>query len=68
MDAVIFGIIAIVLTILSMYKGDTESPAGATTSVKPEDTTRTTKLNDSYYEDDNAFTEISSALGFPKSR
>lgn len=69
MDAVIFGIVAVVMTLHAIYGPETETSTGpAVSNFTPEDTTRTTKLNDSFYEDPNAFTEISSALGFPKSR
>lgn len=67
MDAVIFGIIAVVLTFMILYGTEEETSSNADNFL-PEDATRSTKLNDNFYEDPNAFTEISSALGFPKSR
>lgn len=68
MDAVIFGIIAVIMTMLSIYKPDSETSGPVLDNLVPEDTTRTTKLNESFYEDPNAFSEISSALGFPRHR
>ena len=68
MDAVIFGIVAVVLTFKILYGPEQEEASSNSNNFIPEDTTRTTKLNDSFYEDPNAFTEISSALGFPRSR
>lgn len=67
MDLVIFSIIAIVLTFTTM-KAETDSSikSSKTVTAVVEDTTRTTKLNDAFYDDPNAFTEISRALGFPK--
>ena len=65
MDAVLFLGIAIVLTIMSLYKTDTNE-TGASTEIIKEDIERTAKLNDAYYEDAHAFLEIANALGFPK--
>lgn len=65
MDAVVFIIFAWVLVFMQM-----KNPQGSVTQmsngveVQPEDVTRTTKLNDAFYDDPNAFTEISRALGF----
>lgn len=64
MDAVIFGIFAVVMTVLALNGPDEKQSTAK--DIIAEDTTRTTKLNDSFYEDPNAFTEICSALGFPK--
>lgn len=63
MDAVLFIGFALFLTISMVFydKGDTES-----LTVKPEDMTREAKLNDTFYEDPNAFSLIINALGFPK--
>lgn len=66
MDAVIFGIVAVVLSIITLYYTEEPLDAVQQSGIEPEDTTRTTKLNESFYEDPNAFTEISSALGFTK--
>ena len=67
MDAVIFGFLAIVLTALTLYQSE-ESISVSDDLMTPEDVSRSTKLNDAFYEDPDAFTEISKALGFPKTR
>lgn len=63
MDAVLFIGLALGTAIYLLYsKGD---DAGDVV-VEVEDVTREAKLNDSYYEDPNAFSLIINALGFPK--
>lgn len=63
MDAVLFIGFALFLTISMVFfdKGDSEA-----ITIKPEDTTREAKLNDTFYDDPNAFSLIINALGFPK--
>ena len=63
MDAVLFIGLALFLT-NSMVFFDKGDPEAAT--VVSEDTTREAKLNDSFYDDPNAFSLIINALGFPK--
>ena len=66
MDAVLFISLALVFTVMLMYK---QEPSDASAEeIIAEDTTRVAKLNDSYYEDTDAFSEIIHALGFPKTR
>lgn len=64
MDAVLFTGIAVVLVVMQMYKPDDASSSSK--DIVIEDVTRVAKLNDSFYEDPDAFSEIAHALGFPK--
>lgn len=64
MDAVLFTGIAVVLVVMQMYKPDDASSSSK--NIVVEDVTRVAKLNDSFYEDPDAFSEIAHALGFPK--
>ena len=64
MDAVLFTGIAVVLVVMQMYKPDDASSSSK--DIVVEDATRVAKLNDSFYEDPDAFSEIAHALGFPK--
>ena len=64
MDAVLFTGIAVVLVVMQMYKPDEASSSSK--DIVVEDVTRVAKLNDSFYEDPDAFSEIAHALGFPK--
>lgn len=64
MDAVLFTGIAVVLVVMQMYKPDDASSSSK--DIVVEDVTRVAKLNDSFYEDPDAFSEIAHALGFPK--
>ena len=64
MDAVLFTGIAVVLVVMQMYKPDDASTSSK--DIVVEDVTRVAKLNDSFYEDPDAFSEIAHALGFPK--
>ena len=64
MDAVLFTGIAVVLVVMQMYKPDDTSSSSK--DIVVEDVTRVAKLNDSFYEDPDAFSEIAHALGFPK--
>ena len=64
MDAVLFTGIAVVLVVMQMYKPDDASSNSK--DIVVEDVTRVAKLNDSFYEDPDAFSEIAHALGFPK--
>ena len=65
MDALIFISIALFIVLKHLKSIETE----ASTVVKDidvEDTTRTAKLNETFYQDENAFSEMINALGFPK--
>lgn len=64
MDAVLFISLALFLTISVIY--GKEPVESKNTEVEPEDVTREAKLNEFFYEDQNAFSEIINALGFPK--
>ena len=64
MDAVLFTGIAVVLVVMQMYKPDDASSSSK--DIVVEDVTRVAKLNDSFYEDPDAVSEIAHALGFPK--
>ena len=67
MDAVIFISVALFLTLKIMYGKEAETPTQkAIDKMVVEDVTRTAKLNESFYEDPNAFSEIINALGYPK--
>lgn len=69
MDAIIFISIALVFTIIALNTPEDKVSSDPTlNTVVSEDTSRVAKLNDSYYEDLNAFSEIANALGFPKVR
>lgn len=66
MDGLIFIIIAIVTVVLdsrnTVGDGKVEEASYETAE------TRSTKLNESFYDDPTAFSEIINALGFPKGR
>lgn len=64
MDAVIFITIALVLFAMQVMQPNKTSENGVEYFV--EDVTREAKLNDSFYEDEDAFSEIIHALGFPR--
>ena len=69
MDAVIFISITLFLVIAQLNApATTVASETDAADFQPEDTTRTAKINDSYYEDPDAFMEIAHALGFPKER
>ena len=63
MDAVIFITFALILTVIQKDVKDNKD-IKTVNDYMPEDTTRTAKLNDSFYEDEDAFMEIAHALGF----
>lgn len=63
MDAVLFIGFALAMTIYLMYFDKNEKEE---IEVVAEDTAREAKLNDDFYEDQNAFSLIINALGFPK--
>lgn len=63
MDAVIFITFALILTVMQKDVKDNKD-IKTVKDYMPEDTTRTAKLNDSFYEDEDAFMEIAHALGF----
>lgn len=63
MDAVIFITFALILTCKSLFsKEDTSS---STEIVEEDTTTRTTKLNDAFYDDPEAFSEMIRGLNLP---
>lgn len=68
MDAVVFLVIALVFTYYNLKDTDTvETVNTATLENESEvNVNRVAKVNDTYYEDLNAFSEIINALGFPK--
>lgn len=67
MDAVVFMILAIVLTIIEMRKPDSIAEAAKDMQdVNANSKDRVAKLNDNFYQDNDAFSEIIHALGFPK--
>lgn len=65
MDAVIFILLAVFIAYKSLESEAVKQKEEASVT-EIEDVTREAKLNDMFYEDPNAFTEISSILGFPK--
>lgn len=67
MDAVIFLLISVFMAWRVLESPDTVD-SNTKTVIEPEDTTtRIAKLNDTFYEDEDAFMEIAHALGFPRS-
>lgn len=64
MDGLIFIIIAIVTVVLDSRSTVSDSKIEETAYESVE--TRTTKLNESFYDDPSAFSTIINALGFPK--
>ena len=65
MDALIF--ISIALFIVLKHLNSIETAADTVVKdIDVEDTTRTAKLNETFYQDENAFSEMINALGFPK--
>lgn len=65
MDGLLFIIIAIVFVVLD--NRTTESDESVVVE-EVYDTTRTTKLNEDFYDNPNAFSKIINALGYPKGR
>lgn len=63
MDAVLY--IVFVLG-LYMYYSSKKVTTPKKTTEEIEDITRVAKLNDTFYEDPNAFMKIANALGFPR--
>ena len=63
MDAIVIIGIALVLTVKNVFFSKQEVSSVA---FEKEDVTRTTKLNDSFYEDPNAFYVVANMLGYPK--
>ena len=63
MDAIIFIGFSLFLTLRIMFGKDAKDAPAA--EVVPEDTTRVAKLNDTFFEDPNAFCEMITAVGFP---
>ena len=68
MDAFIFMILSLVIAIKTMNTVETtQSTVNAADCVElNEKTERVSRLNDSYYEDPQAFSRIINMLGFPK--
>lgn len=62
MDFIIFFSVAIFITALHMKNDNAAATGNELNDV--EEVKRTTKLNDNFYHDDNAFCEIINALGF----
>lgn len=65
MDAVIF--ISIALVMFTMQVLHPKASAEDSEEYIAEDVTREAKLNETFYEDEDAFSEIIHALGFPRS-
>lgn len=63
MDAVIVIGIAMIFTVKNVFFG---TPEVSDAALIKEDTTRVTKLNDTFYDDPNAFCTIINMLGYPK--
>jgi formiminotetrahydrofolate cyclodeaminase len=69
MDALLFMILALVLVVRitnAPETTDTKSTVTVEETVAVQNVERVAKLNDSFYEDPHAFSEIINALGFPK--
>ena len=65
MDALIYMIFALFIVLRALKsEGDTSNIELVETA--PESSNRVARINESYYEDPNAFSEIINALGFPK--
>lgn len=66
MDAILILVGALGYFIYLIKQDDVKTSVTASQPAElMEDTPRTAKLNEAFYEDPNAFTEISSVLGFP---
>lgn len=63
MDAVLYIVFALGLY---MYYSNRKVTTSKKTAEEVEDITRVAKLNDTFYEDPNAFMKIANALGFPR--
>lgn len=63
MDAVLYIVFALGLY---MYYSNRKVITSKKTAEEVEDITRVAKLNDTFYEDPNAFMKIANALGFPR--
>ena len=74
MDGLVFMILTLVLTVLSLNKKEEVNTNALSTEIQESDCSelskenveRVSKLNDSFYEDPNAFSRIINMLGFPK--
>ena len=64
MDGLVFIIIALVF----VFKDMNTATVDVNEEQVVEDTTRVAKLNETYYDDQHAFSEIINALGFPRGR
>lgn len=64
MDAFILIVLTLVLVVKTLNSKEEQTVTLAENSVTTQE--RTAKLNDTYYEDLDAFSEIIHALGFPK--
>lgn len=67
MDGLLIIIGAFILTIRSIKYGTVEEADSHFAELAVGDTMREAKLNESFYEDPNAFSRIINRLGFPKS-
>lgn len=63
MDAVIFICICLFFVVKELQTADTNETV--IENIQKEDTARVAKLNESFYEDTDAFMDIAHALGFP---
>lgn len=68
MDGLVFIIIALVFVFQDMKKGEVDLPNNQVETIEQEDITRVAKVNESYYDDPNAFSIIINNLGYPKER
>ena len=73
MDAVVILVLSLVMLIRVTSHDETTVKVNSIDAVFAEsdsvkDNARVTKTNDAFYKDENAFTSISRALGFPKER
>lgn len=66
MDALVFITLALILALRPTNTSGISVGGTPIEKSQVEDITREAKLNDSYYEDANAFSEMINELGFPK--
>lgn len=68
MDALLFMILALILTLKVVLGKPEDSSNPEIIETASEDTNRVAKLNETFYEDPEAFCDIIHALGFPKEK
>lgn len=68
MDALLFMILALVMTIKVSLGNANKVETDDIIEAQEEPANRVAKLNDSFYEDPDAFCDIIHALGFPKEK